>query len=352
MNRLLQKVFATIYLLLKISKIDWFRYYNKKSNNIIWIKTNPIFSIKDYLLNNDLLSDFSLIESIIKNKQSYRIVIGKNIGKICNSKIFYSVSESCNPLNLADYSGFLFDIVEKISSQGNDLYPKPLELKCWENKAYMQTQFKKHDISHPETIILQRNYKLEKIKNLKYPVLLKEIHSSGSRGITKIINQNELLKNLKIIWDKGHSQVLIQNLVDMRRDLRVVILNDKIISYYWRVNPTKKWRPTATSFGNNTEFGNFPKKWEKLFIDYLKKMNLLTGAFDVAWEKDDIKNMPLILEVSPSYQLNPSLPKKFSNLSYKEYKKKLFTKESYYKKYVDIVFKNRYEIYTIYLNNK
>ncbi|MDC1371424.1 hypothetical protein N8298_01475, partial [Flavobacteriaceae bacterium] len=280
-----------------------------------------------------------------------RIIIGGNIGNINNAKIFYSVSENCNPFNLADYSGFLYDLVKKLSSQGNCLFPKPSDLKYWENKAHMQNQFNSYDINHPKTIILKRDYKITDIDKLKYPILLKEIHSAGSRGITKIENQNELLKSLDIIWNKGHSSVLIQKLINMRRDLRVVVLNDKVISFYWRVNPTKEWRPTATSFGNKTEFGNFPKKWKKLFINYLKKMNLTTGAYDVAWENDNTENTPLILEVSPFYQLNPPLPKKFSSLSYKQYKKKLFSKESYYKKYVDIVFENRFEITKNYLSN-
>jgi len=339
-NRSFQKIFAFLYLFIKISKINWIKYYKSNSETIIWIKTNPIFTIKNYLLNNDLLSDFALIESMVKNKIEYKIVFGKNIGKYCNKRIFYTVSRNCNPYNLANYSRFLTYTVEDLSRQGNTMFPKPHELKYWENKGYMQSQFLKLGINHPKTIILQRNFKLNEISNLKYPLLLKEIHSSGSKGIYKISDYKNLLLSLSNIWKKGHSQVIIQKLVDMRRDLRVVVFNNKITSFYWRVNPTDKWRPTATSFGNSTEFGNFPKKWKETFISYLKSMNLPTGAFDIAWEKDDIEKPPLVLEVSPFYQLNPKLPLKYSNISYKDYKKKLFICDAYFKEYVDIVFEN------------
>ena len=343
-NRLLQKIFAFFYLFIKISKSKWIKYYDTNSTNVIWIKTNPIFTLKNYLLRNDLLSDFALIDSIANNKMKYKIVFGKNIGKYSNSKILFTVSENCNPYNLANYSASLFHVSEQLFKQGNTLYPKINELKYWENKGYMQSQFLKHNINHPTTIILERNYLDIEISDLKYPFLLKEIHSAGSRGITKISDINDLQFNLKNIWNKGHSQVLIQQLVDMRRDLRVVILNKEVISFYWRVNPSDEWRPTATSFGNNTEFGNFPEKWKETFVLYLEKMELTTGAFDIAWEKDNIETEPLVLEVSPFYQLNPVLPERFSEISYKKYKRKLFIYDAYYKRYIDVVFENQKNI--------
>lgn len=350
LNRLFQKIFAFIYLFYKISFSSWIKLYSSKAETVIWVKTNPIFSIKRYVLANDLLADVALIESLVSNGIPFKIVIGKNIGRTCNSNIFYTVSENCNPYNVANYSASLFHVAEQLGKQGNYLYPKVDELKYWENKGYMQSQFVKHNINHPRTVILDRNYDKQEIANLKYPLLLKEVHSAGSRGISKILDQSDLVGNLDRIWAKGHSQVLIQKLVDMRKDLRVVVLNSRVTSFYWRVNPTKEWRPTATSFGNNTEFDNFPKKWEDTFILYLKKMNLTTGAFDVAWEKDNTDSAPLILEVSPFYQLNPVLPERFSGISYKKYKRKLFIYDSYYKKYIDVVFENQKNITNLNLS--
>ena len=83
-------------------------------------------------------------------------------------------------------------------------------------------------------------------------------------------------------------------------------------------------------------------------------MNLPTGAFDITWEKDDLNSMPLVLEVSPSYQLNPSLPERYKSITYKEYKKKLFVSDAYYRQYVDIVFDARKKFtdyYFMQMNN-
>lgn len=349
-NRLFSKIFAFLYLFLKISKRKWLAQYDSKATTIIWIKTNPLTTLLRYLKHNDLLSDFALIEAVVQRNIPFKIVVGSRIGKYNNTTILYTVSENCNPYRLANYSATLYHTVQQLELQGNLLLPKTSEIEYWENKAFMQEQFLKLDISHPKTLILDRKYNPEAINHVDYPALIKEIHSAGSRGITKVSSQEELLQKLEKIWAKGHSRTIIQKLVDMRRDLRVVILNGEIISYYWRVNSSSEWKPTATSFGNTTEFGNFPEQWKSLFVSYLEKMELPTGAFDITWEKDDLHSMPLVLEVSPSYQLNPSLPERYKSITYKAYKKKLFVKDAYYKQYVDIVFEARKKVTDYYFD--
>ena len=349
-NRLASKVLAFLYLFLKISKLKWFKNHSSDADVIVWIKTNPFTTLLRYLKHNDLLSDFALIEAIANRNIPFKIVIGNNIGKYNNKTIFYTVSENCNPYKLANYSATLYHTVEQLEKQGNQMLPKTEEIEYWVNKAFMQEQFLKLGINHPKTIILNRNYNPSKLDDIQFPALIKEIHSAGSRGITKVTSKEDLLGKLNKVWEKGHSKTIVQKLVDMRRDLRVVILDGEVISFYWRVNSTNEWKPTATSFGNSTEFGNFPEQWKSLFVDYLKKMNLPTGAFDITWEKDDLNTMPLVLEVSPSYQLNPSLPERYKNITYKEYKKKLFVSDAYYKVYVDIVFNSRAKITDYYFN--
>ncbi|WP_136668959.1 RimK family alpha-L-glutamate ligase [Flavobacterium sp. H122] len=343
-NRLISKIFAFLYLFIRISFLKWFKNYDKNADTIVWIKTNPITTLLRYLKHNDLLSDFALIEAIAQKDIPFKIVVGSNIGKYINKRVFYNVSENCNPYKLANYSATLYHTVKMIESQGNIVFPKTSEVEYWENKAFMQEQFTKLEISHPKTIILNRNYQPSELSKIEYPALIKEIHSAGSRGITKVNSEAELLVNLGKVWKKGHSKTIVQKLVDMRRDLRVVILNDEVISFYWRVNSTDEWKPTATSFGNSTVFGGFPEQWRELFVDYMKQMEMTTGAFDITWEKDNLNTLPLILEVSPSYQLNPPLPERYKSIPYKDYKKKLFIAEAYYKTYVDIVFELKKKI--------
>ena len=94
-HRLLSKVFAFFYLLIKLSKVKWFLNYRNDAESIVWIKTNPIFSFFKYLRYNDLLSDFLLIEAIVKHNRKYKIVIGKNIGRYSDKIILILISIVC-----------------------------------------------------------------------------------------------------------------------------------------------------------------------------------------------------------------------------------------------------------------
>jgi hypothetical protein len=350
-NRLFSKIFAFIYLFYRMNWSKVIKNYNSNSNNIIWVKINPFFHLFDYLKYNDLLSDFTLINGIANEGLNFRISISNKIGKCVEKNIYYNISETCNYYQLSNYSNTLHFVINELEKQGNKVFPSTHEVSLWENKAIMQEFFLSQKISHPNTLILDRTYTEKDLTDVKYPILVKEIHSAGSRGVKKVNNQSELIETANLGFSKGHSKVLLQSLVNMRRDLRVIVMGDKIILYYWRVNNSKEWRPTATSFGNTTEFGNFPEKWRDFFIESLKKLNIPTGAFDIAWENDDIDTTPLVLEVSPSYQPNPEIPTQYKHLPFKEYKKKLFIKNAYHKEYIDKVFEIKLELVKIWLKN-
>jgi hypothetical protein len=346
-NRVLSKVLATVYLFNKVSFFRILKNHDRSSRNIVWIKVNPLLNILSYLKFNDLLTDLSLINGLIENDKKFKIVFGKNIGKANNCTIYYGISETANPYSVANYSKSLYFSVKLIESQGNKMFPNPESILFWENKDYMHEEFMKKQINHPETII----YKLNQNQNLpkiNYPVLIKEIHSAGSKGLYLIKNEFDLYQKIDTISKKGHNSILIQKLINMRKDLRVVVVNEKVTSFYWRVNPDSEWKPTATSFGGYTDFGNFPSQWEALFIDYTKKLGLLTCAYDVTWENDDLNTDPIILEVSPHYQLNPELPSQFKNMPYKKWKQKVFIRNAYHTEYVKVVLANFSRLVKLY----
>jgi hypothetical protein len=72
------------------------------------------------------------------------------------------------------------------------------------------------------------------------------------------------------------------------------------------------------------------------------------GAFDVAWENDDLNSEPLFLEFSPRFSPNPPIDLSTKNYGYGSFKKKLLIKNSYEKLQVDEVFK----INTAYTEDK
>ena len=350
-KRLFSKIFAFFYLLSKINFEKKKRTNNQFSDTVVWVKVNPIKNILSYLKYNDLLSDLSLIFALQEKNVNFKIVFGSQIGRVSNKTIFYSISETCNPYMLANYSASLFYTLKLIESQNNVLLPKIQNVLLWENKGYMQRKFNELEINHPETIIINRLTSLEEIIIPSFPLLIKEIHSAGSRGIHLVNSHYELSEVINSVFSKGHNELLIQQLVNMRKDLRLVLHGEKVVSYYWRINPDSIWKPTATSFGGLTKFHDLPTEWISLFVEYLKRLDLETAAFDIAWQNDDVTTSPLVLEVSPSYQLNPELPSEYKDIPYKIWKKKLFIRKPYYKEYVDVVLKNNLRIIEAYLSS-
>jgi len=243
-----------------------------------------------------------------------------------------------DPFEFSNYTHTLYFICQQLEDQKCKVYPKSSEVLYWENKGFMTQKFFEYDISTPKTFLITDPSEFNSI-SLTFPFLIKEEHSSSSDGLHKINSKDDLDNFFRSTDYFARNKFLIaQELLNMRRDLRVILVGDKVVHHYWRVNRSDKWRPTASSFGNDVDFGDFPEQWREFIIDQFKRFKISTGAFDIAWQNDDMSTSPLILEVSPNYQPNPSVDLSNSKLSYAEYKDKLLFKDSYYDKFVDIVF--------------
>jgi hypothetical protein len=160
-------------------------------------------------------------------------------------------------------------------------------------------------------------------------------------GIYKVNSAEELINtihNNKLL--QKNEGLIIQELLDIRKDMRVTLVGDDICLHYWRINLSDEWKPTATGYGSDVDFVSFPEKWRSKIISDFKKMNLTSAGIDITFLNDDINNEPIYLEVSPFYQPNPPILKKELpiNLSYGAYKKQFLLKNSWDKRFVDIIF--------------
>jgi hypothetical protein len=332
MSKLISQILSLIYLVFfKINWITFFRLYNKKSENVIWIYPCFPFQFFEYLGRSSILYDFSQIYATVNAGISFRIVLGRKIGKVHNSKILYHAShEFMNIFRFDIYPMFLVGVVKALENQNNKLFCNAAELEFWENKAYMHKKFAELDVSQPNTTICTPS-ELYSFTNLSYPFIVKEVHSQGGNGIHKIDNDDTKQKVAKLLEENSHKEIIVQRIVKMTRDLRVTIIGEEIVVAYWRINQEKEWRPTSTSKGSSVDFGNFPEKWRAYFIEVTKKLNLRSAAYDVCWENDDTETMPVILEVSPYFQPNAPLPTHLSHVPYRKYKKMVFTKKPHFK---------------------
>ncbi len=308
-------------LIIALSKINWYQFvkqYNRSSKNIIWIvSTSP-----HYFFTTSILWDLASIKGLIDQGQSLKVVFGKKIGKQNGKIIIYTIHSHYNIFNLYNYTDTLLQVLSQLS-QTNKLFPPLCDAKFWENKAYMHREFERLGLPSPETKIFTIR-RLKELNKTDFPYLLKRIHSCESKGLFKISSENELQSIIQLLKSENQEEeILVQNILNMRRDIRVILVGGKVVHYYWRINLTDTWRPTATNKGNMVDFENFPEKQRTTIENYFRELKLTAGAFDIAWQNDDITGTPFILEVSPVFSPNPTTFSDTHLANYGEFKKQV-----------------------------
>lgn len=275
---------------------------------------------------------------LFKNNQNVTIYTKYDVGKFSNKKILF-FGETLNSYKFLDHSAVVRFMSENLIKQNNQVFPDTHEAALWENKAYMHKVFDERNIRTPKSTIFNlKSLKNEELINLSYPLLIKEEHSCSAFGVHKLNSYKEIVSLLKS--DKVSSmndRVICQELLNIRRDLRVIIVGDKIVLHYWRINLADEWKPTSTGHGSEVDFVTFPEQWRGWIMDTFKRLDMKTGAFDIAWQNDDLDTEPYILEVSPFYQPNPK-PYKNMDINYGDWKKTVSLKNSYLFGFIDVMF--------------
>ena len=252
--------------------------------------------------------------------------VKKISGNFINKYIFWSPSKDIDKYNFHNYSKIIVDLATSIESQGNLLFPSSTELMFLENKKYMYDVLIKFKVNIPKTWTFNEIGEID-YSILEFPLLWKGAHSSGSQDIVKFEN----IDNLKIFIDKRNNweNTILQKLVNMRRDMRVTIIEGELHSAFWRINEKEEWQVTASSLGSRIEFTKISDEFFKELLYIMTLSDLTTAGIDICWENDDINNDPIILELSPLFSINPVVDLSKKNYKYGKYKSKYFSKNSY-----------------------
>ena len=321
MNRLLKFLERAILLIKAIPIIKILRYYDSKSNTVV-----ALGFLKHKKFGRELMiRELGYIIYLVENKLSFRVSFLN--GKLKNSTILWAPSEFYDTDGFRNYSDRLINLAISIESQGNRLLPSSKELQMLENKYFMYNEFKRWNVKIPLTYLYNRKEEVN-FDNLEYPLLWKGAHSSGSKDVVSCNNIEELKKQLDKIepWEP----IILQQRLNIRRDMRVTIVEGEIHSAFWRINDSTEWKVTATSQGSRLEFLD---KLDAQVIDYLmfvmSTCRLTTAGIDICWQNDNCIGDPYILEISPLFSINPKIDLRDRSYKYGAYKSKVFIKNSY-----------------------
>lgn len=349
MNFIIRNLKRIIRFWFSITKVNWIKFIKNYSSREGIVVVIPGI-IKNYFINS-LELDILNIAALLKNNQKVKIFFGKDFTKFSGRKICYNPSQLLNPDSEKSNAEYIAEAVTAAEEKGNHVFLSSYEIQFWENKEFMHRKFEELNIRTPKTVIYDTVLQPE-INELKFPLLIKELHSHASLGVHKCESATHLQSLLSDEnFRKKNPKIILQELLNIRKDLRVILSGDEILLHYWRINLGSEWKPTSTSHGSGVDFISFPEQWREYIITAFKKLNLTTGAFDVAWQNDDLNNEPYILEVSPSYQPNPPINLRDKKYSYGEFKKKLLFTESWDKLYIDCAFSIRSKVLGNWIKN-
>jgi hypothetical protein len=328
---LFSTVIRVFFTLLKVRNV----LFNKKETEyIVWA---PNFFSLSFFTGDNFLKVFFTYYYLRRYGREATIYTRQDIGQFNKKKIIYFGGEFYNVFGFNNYLNALILISETLEEQNNLVFPSSQEVRLWENKAYMHSVFERLGIRTPISNVYNiDDFDLSCVE--QFPLLVKEEHSCSAKGVYKIVSREQLES---LIFDEQfqrmNRKVILQELLNIRRDLRVILVDDEIVLHYWRVNLSKEWKPTSTGHGSKVDFVFFPEQWRQWIIDSFKKLEIKTGAFDIAWQDDDLNTEPYILEVSPFYQPNPRPLRDYNLMNYGKWKKSIQVRDSYQLGMVNVI---------------
>ena len=318
-NYITYQLAAIITGIRKIGISRFLKNYDKSADNVILFFPRSLKDLFNYFTRAWILHDMSIIYFLVKSDRKFSIKRSKYFGRIREKNIYYQFTYFTNTYNFEDHSNYSYCLLKKLESNSCILHPKAEEILYWENKVFMHKEFERLNINCPRTTIVDFNSDLLNIAHT-FPVLIKEPYANHSKGIYFVNNLEELISLSKIIFSYSN-YFLVQDLVNMTKDTRTVVVNDQIVYHYWRSKEkSNEFKTTSTSNGSKLDFSEHTEKNKEIIIDYTKKLGLSQAAYDITFENDDENNPPIVLEVSSSFLLNPIPDNKFIKLPYKIYK--------------------------------
>ncbi|HKY14507.1 MAG TPA: hypothetical protein VJM33_06245 [Microthrixaceae bacterium] len=341
MRDLVDKLVKRVALLWALVRaVPWrnvWRAHDRSASVVVWIHHRYPVGWPTYVLREDtLVKDVALVTALAEAGVRFRFVTGTAIDELRDATVVYSI-HNYNPDRIPNYSESLMKTLRAAEARGNTMLPSGDEAEYWENKVFMHRRFDELGVHAPRTIVLRRGEDVP-AGLPAFPLLVKEPHSSGSAGVHRVADADELAAARARHEAAGEDELLIQELVDMRRDMRVTLVDDEIVHHYFRINTSDEWQPTSTRRGSVVDFETFPEEWRGHIVETFARLGLRTGAFDVCWAGDDLTTEPYYLEVSPAYTPNPPPAAAFRDRPYYEFKKHLWGKDSYPRASVALVF--------------
>jgi ribosomal protein S6--L-glutamate ligase len=141
-------------------------------------------------------------------------------------------------------------------AMGKPLFPSYHTYKCVQDKIKQTALFYLLDIPHPFTRVFYGKRRLEKIVRVfPFPLIAKIPRGSAlGRGVFLVQNEEELAAYLRL-----SPVAYIQEYLALDRDIRVVVIGDRVVHAYWRLAARGEYRSNV-AVGGTISLEKVPEK--------------------------------------------------------------------------------------------
>jgi len=175
-----------------------------------------------------------------------------------------------------------------------------------DNKMSAYTAFERHGINTPRTSLVNNEKSvLDAHKRIggKFPVIIKTLTGTQGIGVSKVENMESMMSVIQSLW-KFKAHLLIQEFLELKFDIRTVVLNGRIIASTKRIKPKKDFRSNRHMRADTEPY--ILKDNEKKIIIAAARA---TGAYMVGVDHAIHDNKIYVLECNGS----PGLGSEFQN---------------------------------------
>jgi len=181
----------------------------------------------------------------------------------------------------------LFDAADKA------IFPSYHTYKCVQDKIKQTALFHLMDIPHPVTRTFYGKRRLEKItRAFRFPLIAKIPRGSAlGRGVFLVRDDLQLQSYLR-----QSPVAYIQEYLPLDRDMRIVVIGDRVVHAYWRLAPKGEYRSNV-AMGGRISFDRVPEAAQALALHTARSCKWNDVGIDIC-EHD---GRYLVLEANMKY---------------------------------------------------
>lgn len=120
-----------------------------------------------------------------------------------------------------------YQFARKAYAEGMVVIDDPWSILRCSNKIYLNERLKNNNLNTPETkVFFKGQVRKQQLKELKYPMILKQPDSAFSLGVIKVANEDELIRELDRLFTKS-DLVIGQAFLPSEFDWRIGVLDNQ-----------------------------------------------------------------------------------------------------------------------------